>query len=55
MKTKKTYTSPTLEVQIIEFEQCIAVGSATVIPVDSSTAVQDEWETELNDTRTINW
>lgn len=41
---KLAYVSPIIQIQVIEMEQGIATGSATVAPGDSSTNVSDEWD-----------
>lgn len=55
MIKRKTYIAPMLEVQIIHFEQSIAVGSATVTPINSSSQIEEEWDVEADDVRSINW
>ncbi len=52
---KKTYTPPKIEVTIIEMEQGIAAGSATVKPTDALNGpIQQEWDTE-DQSGNIDW
>ncbi len=52
---KRAYIAPTLEVTIIEMEQGIAAGSATVKPGNLSGTVSHEWETDPERDEGIDW
>ncbi|MCL1668187.1 hypothetical protein M2T82_08955 [Elizabethkingia ursingii] len=47
--TKKEYTPPTIEVTMVEMEEGIATGSATVAPVINENTNVD------TDTQTFDW
>ncbi|MHC8949420.1 hypothetical protein [Sphingobacterium hungaricum] len=49
------YKSPTMDISLVELEQGIATGSATVVPTDSNGVVHEEWKIDSDDNRTINW
>lgn len=49
------YKSPKMDVFLLELEQSIATGSATVNPTDNYGVVQEEWQIDADDNRTINW
>lgn len=49
------YKSPIMDMLYLELEQGIATGSATVVPTDSNGIVQEEWQVDPDDNRTINW
>lgn len=40
------YISPEISVEVLQCESSIATGSATVTPLNNSSSVQEEWETE---------
>ncbi|WP_302054827.1 hypothetical protein [Elizabethkingia anophelis] len=40
---------------LIEMENGIATGSAKVLPSNSDNQVQEEWTTDPDDNRTIEW
>ncbi|AQX86075.1 hypothetical protein I6H88_04155 [Elizabethkingia bruuniana] len=48
-QTKKEYTPPTIEITMVEMEECIAGGSATVTPVINENTNVD------TDTQTYDW
>ncbi|MCP1253365.1 MULTISPECIES: hypothetical protein [Elizabethkingia] len=54
-KDEKEYTSPMIEVLIIEMENCISAASATVIPTNTSGQVQEDWTDGTNETNNISW
>ncbi|MGB3065914.1 hypothetical protein [Sphingobacterium thalpophilum] len=55
MKTKIAYTTPMMETTMIELEQGIAAGSATVRPENSNNEVKEQWDIGGDDSRTIDW
>lgn len=55
VQEKRAYIAPTLEVTIIEMEQGIAAGSATVKPGNLSGTVSHEWETDPERDEGIDW
>lgn len=55
VQEKRAYITPTLEVTIIEMEQGIAAGSATVKPGNLSGTVSHEWETDPERDEGIDW
>lgn len=52
---KKEYVSPEIEVSYVEAEEGIATGSALVLPPDSAGDVQEQWDSDSNDGRTVDW
>ncbi|WP_164474710.1 hypothetical protein [Elizabethkingia ursingii] len=52
---KQEYIAPKVGSFLIEMEQGIAVGSARVLPPNSGGQVQEEWTTDPDDNRTIEW
>lgn len=53
-KSKK-YSSPSLSVFYVDLEDSLSASSITVSPGNSSNVVNDEWEVDADDNRTINW
>lgn len=51
---KKTYISPKIEINVVELEQGIAVGSATN-DAEVNNTVQQEWENGEDDNRVFSW
>ncbi|MCT3919065.1 hypothetical protein HZP98_05205 [Elizabethkingia anophelis] len=55
IQKKKPYMTPALEVTIIEMEQGIAAGSASVRPTDSlNSPIREEWNDE-DQSGVIDW
>ncbi len=52
---RKNYSSPKLNVIHVNLEHALAASSITVSPGNSSNVVNDQWETDADDNRTINW
>ena len=52
---KSDYESPLFTVMILQMEQGIAVGSATVVPPNASGEVREEWEVGPDRTGDITW
>lgn len=52
---KKSYTSPKLETVMIELEEGLAAGSATVTTPNNSNQVTQEWQQDDTDYRVIEW
>lgn len=52
---KQEYFAPNISVSLIEMEQGIAISSARVLPPNSGGQVQEEWTTDPDDNRTIEW
>ncbi|WP_165689669.1 hypothetical protein [Elizabethkingia occulta] len=52
---KQEYFTPKIAVSLIEMEQGIAAGSARVLPPNSGGQVQEEWTSDPDDNRTIEW
>lgn len=52
---KKTYSAPELKVEEVVMEGCISAGSATIIPVNSSNQVQEDWKDGTNETNPLPW
>lgn len=52
---KKDYTSPKVEVCDIMLERGFVAGSAVIRPMNPSNQIVDEWDTEDNETKSINW
>lgn len=51
---KKTYISPKIEINVVELEQGIAVGSVTN-DAEVNNTVQQEWENGEDDNRVFSW
>lgn len=54
-RSRKAYCAPNLTVSTIITEYSIAAGSATVTPVNSSSTVEEEWETGADQSRDLVW
>ncbi|WP_222931650.1 hypothetical protein, partial [Elizabethkingia miricola] len=52
---KEEYVSPEFETSLVEVEEGIATGSARVLPPDSGGNVQEQWDPDTDDGRTIEW
>jgi len=52
---KQEYITPRVSLLLMEMEQGIAAGSARVLPQNSGGQVQEEWTTDPDDNRTIEW
>ncbi|MCL1669063.1 hypothetical protein M2T82_13420 [Elizabethkingia ursingii] len=52
---KEEYVSPELDSILVEAEEVIATGSALVLPPDSSGNVQEQWDPDTDDGRTVEW
>ncbi|MCL1665740.1 hypothetical protein M2T82_08805 [Elizabethkingia ursingii] len=52
---KLEYITPRVSSFLMEMEQGIATGSARVLPPNSGGQVQEEWTTDPDDNRTIEW
>lgn len=52
---KQEYITPRVSLLLMEMEQGIAAGSARVLPPNSGGQVQEEWTTDPDDNRTIEW
>ncbi|PUB26354.1 hypothetical protein C8J95_11137 [Elizabethkingia sp. YR214] len=52
---KQEYITPRVSLLLMEMEQGIAAGSARVLPSNSGGQVQEEWTTDPDDNRTIEW
>lgn len=52
---KKKYIKPLISVFIIELENCIAVGSATVVTTDNTGDVYESWEGEVVRDEVSSW
>lgn len=52
---RKNYSSPKLNVIYVNLEHSLAASSITVSSGNSSNVVNDQWETDADDNRTINW
>ncbi|MEN5233517.1 hypothetical protein [Sphingobacterium faecium] len=52
---KKKYTSPKIDTVIIELEEGVAAGSATVRTPNASDQVTQEWQQDDTDYRVIEW
>ncbi|MDR2230111.1 MAG: hypothetical protein LBE39_11650 [Flavobacteriaceae bacterium] len=52
---KQEYVTPRVSSFLMEMEQGIAAGSARVLPPNSGGQVQEEWTTDPDDNRTIEW
>lgn len=52
---KKLYSSPKMTVMHVNLEHSVAAGSITVSPTNTNNVVNDEWEVDADDNRTINW
>ncbi|MCL1655443.1 MULTISPECIES: hypothetical protein [Elizabethkingia] len=52
---KEEYIPPKIDMFLIEMENGIATGSAKVLPSNSDNQVQEEWATDPDDNRTIEW
>lgn len=55
MNNKKQYVAPTMTVIDLALEQGIAAGSALGSPTRNDNSVQEEWQIDADDSRTINW
>lgn len=51
---KKDYIPPFIEVTIVEMEQGIAAGSATVVTTNNN-EIKDEWETDPVRDDSMDW
>ncbi|MDE5430987.1 hypothetical protein KRE40_02070 [Elizabethkingia meningoseptica] len=54
-KQKKEYKAPKLELTLVKMEEGIANGSARVVPTDINQKVYEQWDTNPEDTRPVNW
>lgn len=52
---KKMYESPMIKISLVELEAGIAAGSAVIQPQDLNNQMQEEWEIDPDDNRTIQW
>ncbi|NAW50700.1 hypothetical protein GNY06_04630 [Elizabethkingia argentiflava] len=55
---KKEYTAPKLDTSLVEMEQGIAAGSASAslkAPDKNEVVLQEEWDIDPNDKRTVEW
>lgn len=52
---KLVYTTPKISLLILELEEGLAAGSATVRSQDAQQNVLDEWDVQPDDTRNIDW
>ncbi len=52
---KKKYVAPEIYVETIYLEGSIVVGSAVVKPVNKHNQIYDEWETDTDEMKSINW
>ncbi|GHE39520.1 hypothetical protein [Sphingobacterium griseoflavum] len=55
MCEKLEYMPPVIQLEIIDLEEGFAAGSAIVRPVDNNGHVTVEWETDSDESKTINW
>ncbi|MDE5430985.1 hypothetical protein KRE40_02080 [Elizabethkingia meningoseptica] len=53
--TKKDYTAPNLELVLVKMEESVAAGSANIIPTDLNQQAYEQWETNPEETRPVNW
>ncbi|HFK5593101.1 hypothetical protein [Elizabethkingia anophelis] len=54
-KGKREYASPEIIISLVEMEQGIAAGSATIIPDSSTNEIKYEWEDGTDTTGEIIW
>lgn len=52
---KKNYTSPKIETILIQLEEGVAAGSATVFSTDTNNEVMQEWQKDDTDYRVVEW
>ncbi|MCT4216652.1 hypothetical protein HZP46_14410 [Elizabethkingia anophelis] len=52
---KEEYVSPEVETSLVEVEEGIATGSARVLPPDFGGNVQEQWDSDSDDSRTVEW
>ncbi|HFK5571636.1 TPA: hypothetical protein ACG0AO_003465 [Elizabethkingia meningoseptica] len=52
---KKEYVAPQFELNVVKMEEGIATGSAKVVPTNTSGEVYEQWDTNPQDTRPIDW
>ncbi len=52
---KRKYIKPRISLFIIELENCIAVGSATVVTTDAAGDVYESWEGEIVRDEVSSW
>lgn len=55
MKERKKYKRPSVQIEWVELEEGLAAGSAVIQPQDLNNQVQEEWEVDPDDNRTIQW
>ncbi|MCL1669623.1 hypothetical protein M2T82_16280 [Elizabethkingia ursingii] len=55
IKEKKKYTSPCINVIIVEMENGISAGSATISPTNISGQVQEDWTDGTPETKDTPW
>lgn len=52
---KKNYKSPKIETIMIELEEGVAAGSATVFSKDANNEIMQEWQKDETDYRVVEW
>ncbi|PSL88357.1 hypothetical protein C7V10_11000 [Elizabethkingia miricola] len=52
---KKDYLYPKINVWVIEMEEGISTTSATILPVNTSNQIQENWNEGTNETNNVPW
>ncbi|AQW90857.1 hypothetical protein CMT45_14025 [Elizabethkingia anophelis] len=52
---RKDYLCPQINIWAIEMEEGISAASATVLPVNASNQVQEDWTDGTNETNNVPW
>lgn len=53
--TKNDYERPEINISDVEMEDSISAASATVIPMNTSNQVQEDWNTGTDETNNVPW
>ena len=53
--TKNDYQRPEINILDVEMEDSISAASATIVPTNTSSQVQEDWNTGTDETNNVPW